>query len=333
MVANGSVFVASDVSAPDQLRSFDLFTGEQQWTRLISPPPVTVPLMVGGDHLFLPQDREDDESISRALTTADGSELWTSEVNSTHVTPLLDVGLLTFREDSDLVAVDARTGEECWRSGFADRPRSSAVYGSETVVVNVGTDGSVIALDAKTGDRRWEADISDYFHPNEDDINDAIRGHIVAGDDRIFVHTFGGLLIALDANTGETDWATPETHPEMIGNAAPPELEPVAFSDGALLVIESDRGRPAILHAIDPTTGDKQWTFEPETDEDIALGSAAVAGEMVFLPVADELHLLDLTGGDVLETHGFDGYTESAILANGICLVTTTEGVVALEEG
>ncbi|ELY59192.1 quinohemoprotein alcohol dehydrogenase [Natronococcus amylolyticus DSM 10524] len=336
LAINGSVFVAPETPSAEFVRSYELSTGEEQWAKPVSPSGYSLPLLAGGDSLFLGQDRASGETVSRALATADGSERWTSGVASGHVVPVFGAGLLVFRDSPALIAIDARTGEECWRESVASNLRSGAIHAGETVVVDTGTDGKIIALDARTGEQQWKFDVSDYFHPDEDDIVDARYGRIVAGTDRLFFRTYGGMSIALDAVTGETDWVTPETPPEMPAeggrNYIPPGLEPIAFSSDVLVVVESDgTDRSDSLHALDPTTGSERWSFEPEAEEDVHIRSAAVAGETVFLPVLDELQLLDLSSGSVLETHDLDGYARSISLAEGACLVATTEGIVAFE--
>ncbi|WP_265110017.1 PQQ-binding-like beta-propeller repeat protein [Halosolutus halophilus] len=330
---NGSVFVAG--IRPDFVISYDLFTGEERWTKPITTtqPGLRLSPMAGGDSLVIPQDSEDGDTVSRVWATADGSEQWTSDIPSGHVAPVLDAGLLVFRDSPDLIAIDARTGEECWRERFTDHLRSSTIHAGETIVMDTGRDGEIIALDAGTGDQQWNTDISEYFHPKFD----AVRDPLVAGTDRLFFGTFRGMLIALNAATGETEWVTPETHPELPTEGgrehAPLTLEPIVSSDDILVVIESDgTDRSDSLHTIDPTTGNKRWTFEPEEDEDVRIRSAAVGGETVFLPLMDEFHLVDLASGEILETHELDGYAQSVSLADGLCLVATTEGIIAFEE-
>nr|WP_277410223.1 PQQ-like beta-propeller repeat protein [Natrinema longum] len=330
IVLNGSVLVGG-IRSPDFIRSYSLYTGEEQWLKRISAGH-HVSLVAGGDSLFLGDDREDGERVSRALATADGSDRWTSAVSGGHVIPLLEAGLLAFYDSPDLIGVDAHTGEECWRKSLGSRIRSTALDADDTVVLDTGTDGNLFFLEAETGERRRETDISRHFHPNEGAVTDAIRGRIVAGSERIFFNTFGGLLIALDADTGETDWVTPETHPEIDGNTALPEREPIAVSNDSLLVIESDgTDRSDSLYAVDPATGSEQWVFDPEEETDVRIRSAAVAGETVFLSVMDELLLIDLASGDVFERHDCDSHVQSVTLAGGVCLVATAEGIVAFE--
>jgi outer membrane protein assembly factor BamB len=100
-----------------------------------------------------------------------------------------------------------------------------------------------------------------------------------------------------------------------------------------LVAIESDTtDRSDSLHAIDPTTGNELWVFQPEAQEGVEIRSAAVAGKTVFIVMNKELHLIDLTNGSVIESHDLGSYAESIILADSICLVATTEEIVAFEE-
>ena len=45
-----------------------------------------------------------------------------------------------------------------------------------------------------------------------------------------------------------------------------------------------------------------------------------------------ELRLIDLTNGGVIESHDLGSYAKSVILADSVCLVATTEEIVAFEE-
>lgn len=337
IVINGSVFVVPEGISANIITAYDVSTGEEQWMKHISVSGDRLSLMAGGNSLFLGQDQENGETVSRALATADGSEQWISDVASSQVIAVLEAGVLVFRDSNKILAIDARSGEKCWQKSVSDSFWPSTVHAGETIVLNSVTDGEIIALDARTGEQQWEADISEYFHPDEDNINDGVVGQTVAGTDRIFFRTYGGMLIALDAATGETDWVTPETPPELPTEDGqhylPPGFEPVAFADDALVVIEWDGSdQSESLHAIDPTTGDEQWIFEPEEEEDVHIRSAAVAGETVFVPVMEQFHLVDLISGEILETHDLDGYAQSVSLAYDLCLVATTEGIVAFEE-
>lgn len=337
IIINDSVFVVSSVVSGKTVRAYDLATGQEQWMKHIDFTGQQLPLTAGGNSLFLGHDRDDGDAVSKALATADGSERWTSDVASTQVTAVLDEGLLIFEDSNDIIAVDAHRGEQCWQKSVHPRLSVSAIHARETIILDTITDGKIVALDATTGEQQWEADISDYFHPDEDVLNDGIGGHVIAGTDRIYFSTIGGMLIALDAATGETDWVTPETPPEIPTEGerqySPPGFEPAALANDSLLVIESDgTNKSEQVYAIDPATGDEQLLFEPEPEEDAHIGSVAVAGDTLFLPVMDELRLVDRTSGEPLETHSLNDHAQSVTLANGYCLITTTKGLVGFQE-
>ena len=337
IVLNGSVFVTPEDPSTEIITAYDVATGEEEWREHVSASVDRLPLLAGGNSLFLGQEQQNGDTVSKALATADGSELWTSDVASEQVLAVLEAGLLLFQDSNKLLAVDARVGEKCWQKRVSGGFMPSTIHAGETIVMNTFTTGEIIALNARTGEQQWEADISEYFHSDAENLNDSIVGRAVAGTDRVFFRTGGGMLIALDATTGETDWVTPKTHPEVPTEGErhylPPGFEPVAVADDALVVIEWDGSdRSDSLHAIDPTSGAEQWEFEPEEEEDVHIHSAAVAGETVFVPVMEEFYLIDLASGEILETHDLSGYAQSVSLCYGLCLVATTEGIVAFEE-
>lgn len=336
VVINGSVIVASVVPSAENVRAYDLRTGEKRWTGRVAFSGTRPSLAAGGDSLFVGRARSGEETVSMALATADGSERWTSGVASAGATVVLDEGVLVFEDSGDLTAIDARSGETCWQRNVPMRLRTSVVHAGRTVVTDTVTDGGVLALDARTGEKQWEADASEYLREDDDSISDGFEGHAVAGTDRVFLSTFGGMLIALDATTGETDWVTPEDPPALPTEGGrqylPPGFEPIAFAGDSLLAVESDgTDRSDRLSALDPTTGDERWTFDPEASEGASVGSVAVAGETAFLPVADRLHLVDIASGEVLETHSLGDEAQSVTLADDRCLVATYGGLVAFE--
>jgi outer membrane protein assembly factor BamB len=100
-----------------------------------------------------------------------------------------------------------------------------------------------------------------------------------------------------------------------------------------LVAIESDTtDRSDTLHAIDPTTGSEKWAFQPEAQDGVEIRSAGVAGKTIFIVMNKELRLIDLTNGGVIESHDLGSYAKSVILADSVCLVATTEEIVAFEE-
>lgn len=333
VVTNGSVFVVGGFGNVYWLRSYDLLTGDEQWKRHVTSTPAHHALAAGGDSLFVPEFSDGDSTVSTALATADGSQRWTALVTGSSLTPALGSGLLLFQEDSDVVAIDAHTGDECWRADVGDRVRSSAATAGGLAIVNAGTDGRIVALDVRTGEQRWERDVSEQFHPDEENINDAVRARIVLGSEYAFVHTYGGRLLALDLASGDTEWVETSSDPDPTmkdgKTYAPAALEPVAFTEGALLALETyATDDPDVLYALDPDSGDDQWTYDPG---ETYLESPTVAGNTVYLTSPNALHLLDLTSGDSTGAYDVNGRSHYVTVADGVCLVTTSEEIVAFE--
>jgi len=332
IVTNGSVFVPG-AAGSQLLESYNVLTGKHEWTRRGLPHPRDLTLLSGGDFLFIPQASGEDGVVSRAVATSDGSPRWSTDMHATPVDAALAAGHLCLPKGSDMLGFDAATGEACWQQTFGGLPRVRAATAGELLVTNAtGTDGELTVLDAETGQVTQSANVSSHFHP-DDDINDGLRNRIVIGDERWFVHTFSGRLLALTVESGAIDWVEQSSQPNVIeedGNVyAPAQLSPVAISGETLLVFEEFvTDDPDVLYALDATTGETKWTVE---DAAKSLQPPAVAGNTVFVPMGGKLHLVDLVEGDRTDTYDVAGRPTSVALAGGFCVVSTTEELLAFE--
>ncbi|SDQ32791.1 PQQ-binding-like beta-propeller repeat protein [Natronobacterium texcoconense] len=350
VAANGVVIVVRKDGSVTSLAAYDLLTGEERWQyrTMATAPQRSISPAIGGDTLFHPFDDVDDGDgvVTRALATADASHRWAAEPNHAHSLVSHNAGVLIVPDGDELVALDAHTGEERWRSRLSDHPRSIASDG-DTIVTHAGTDGRLLGLDAATGDQRWEADVSDHFIEHED-FSDSILGQFVVGDDRVFVHTWSGLLLALDLDSGSVDWTAESTEPftpELIASDgetyAPARLRPVAFTGDELLAVDDySPDDTASICTIDPASGDELWAYDTSVDGslELAVGSEpaadtdpAVGGDVVYVPTPDELRLLDLETGEEESVVDLESEIEAVALAGGYCLVATSAGIVALE--
>ena len=128
-------------------------------------------------------------------------------------------------------AIDAETGEEEW-TDRTDTTRGLALDG-DTVYAASGGGGPIVALAADDGEQRWRRDVHALTAPTVAD------GHVfVVGNDD---------LVALDVESGETEWEEP------IDRAGGPPT----VADG--MVVTATRGT---LFAHDAATGDREWTLE-----------------------------------------------------------------------
>jgi outer membrane protein assembly factor BamB len=332
IVTNGSVFVPG-AAGSQLLESYNLLTGKHEWTRRGLPHPRDLTLLSGGDFLFISQASGEDGIVSRAVATSDGSPRWSTDMHATPVDAALAAGHLCLPKGSDVLGFDAATGEECWQQTFDGLPRIRAATVGELVVTNAtGTDGELTVLDAETGQVTRSATVSSHFHP-DDDITDGLRDRMIVGDDRWFVHTFGGRLLALHADTGAIDWVEKSSQPNLLkegGNVyAPSQLRPVAISGETLLVFEEFvTDEPDVVYALDATTGETKWTVEAEAK---SLQTPAVAGNTVFVLMGGKLQLFDLAEGDHIDAYDVAGWPSSVVLAGGLCVVSTTEELIAFE--
>lgn len=93
-----------------------------------------------------------------------------------------------------VVALDARTGEELWRTEVGEYATTPAVAG-DTVYVGAGKTHAVVALETSDGDERWRTE-------TDGRVFDAPT----VVDDTVYVGTRSGTVYALDAETGDRQW-------------------------------------------------------------------------------------------------------------------------------
>ena len=156
--------------------------------------------------------------------------------------------------NSAVHAVDQVTGKELWTF-----PVPSSVHGSVAVsdgLVYVPTlRGVLFAVDAKTGQLKWKNEPG----PAPEGNNQRTYGYygVTVADGKVlfpyqtrFGEAAAGIVLALDAKTGQRIWATP-----MAGNTMSDGTPAVA--DGRVYVGNQDG---SIVIAYDLATGKKLWT-------------------------------------------------------------------------
>ncbi len=132
-----------------------------------------------------------------AVNAADGAEVWRFTVESGFDATPAVVGEMIYigGYDGNLYALDARTGSEVWRHDLDAPIYASAAVTADAVYVNA-LSGRAVALDRLTGEARWTIEIG----------APAYASPVVVGTVAYFVTERDALLIAVDAETGETLW-------------------------------------------------------------------------------------------------------------------------------
>lgn len=157
--------------------------------------------------------------------------------------------------------------------GFRAAARPSHIEGEPVVwdgIMYVSTNTGLLALDARTGDALWE-----YSRPVEEVMpegfqpfdagrtamtNSAPRGAPVVYDGKVFFNTRYGLVVAVDAKTGEEVWTAQVTNPELSEGFT---TNPI-IADGKLVLGPNGGdygGAPGRIISVDTENGEILWTF------------------------------------------------------------------------
>jgi outer membrane protein assembly factor BamB len=233
----------------------------------------------------------------------DGEIGWTTpDVGPGPTNPTVGDGAVYFgTADGDLVAVDAATGDERWRTQVDDT--SGAVHRPAFADgrVHVASDGGgYVAVDAVDGDILWRFD-TDAYATGTAVVSDGIA-YIGAGAPE-------GRLWALDAAAGEEIWRVDEAY------SNPSIADGIAFAGSAALGVA----------AFDVATGDPIWVFPIEG----VARPMAVAEGVVYVPADQErrLYAIDASNGDELWHMELDAGTDCCVaVADGAAFVGTWSG-------
>lgn len=291
--------------------------GAEQWANADLPPMRWAPAL-HGDRMLVVTREEGNIVRLHALDTATGDQVWVREEGITAlsgeyppISPTVRDGSVYLGSNRGVIRCDAATGDIDWTATLGphvveteDGPTWRTDWAKPAVTAervftfdmneSYRATREVYAVNRRTGDHEWTAEL---------EVGDGwyLKGHVVAGADRVFVsslkpHVSAGMdeslwsgserLFALEAGPGGIawDWPLPKK-----------TLSPPAYADGTLYVGEwypdADTGR---LHALDVTDGSITWTYETETG---AVLSPTVAGDTVYITQGEALAAVALTDG------------------------------------
>lgn len=205
-----------------------------------------------------------------AIEAADGSEKWSVELSGAmSAQPVVnpDANLVYAASyDREIHALNMDTGEEAWSVQASDWVWSAPALADGSLYFG-DSSGNVFAVDAASGDVLWESGVhamntvagATQNPPLQ--IKGAIQASLVVQDGVVYVASLGnseseeGLLVALDAATGDELWQT--TTP------APLFSNPVIVGDVIVVAIQSEVG---ILQGYELGSGRLSWTYQvPES--------------------------------------------------------------------
>jgi len=260
-------------SSEEEVASYDPQTGDREWRADGS----WTQFRIGRDLVLSQYDADDSSASTSVISIDDGKTIWSEDGYPAGVCG----GAAYLVDDDDVVARDARTGDERWTTRAEDGVDASCsrdgvflaadgevssldtgngkerwtqkIKGASTVdagdgAVVVGTDDEVLGLSPKDGEEQWSQDLADWGQ---------VAGSIPAGKGRaIRSGEDGEELVLFDLKTGE------EINSYRVPDAS------TALSPDRIYVL--DEGEVAAL-----TLGslDEAWSFDGDKDAtQIAVG-------------------------------------------------------------
>ncbi|WP_281195920.1 PQQ-binding-like beta-propeller repeat protein [Halorubrum sp. F4] len=214
--------------------------------------------------------------------------------------------------DVRLAAIDLETKSESWRAS----PEINGVSGplaTDDRSIYLNAPNGVLSLDRTDGSVRW---IQDDFFPT--------GGPVSVGDEVYSIvedrSTEAGLLVALDADSGERVW---EQQIGEVRSAASP-----AYADGTVYAATGRGGR---LYAIDATSRSEAWVFEIDGDHDFQGSVPAIAPGEAYVASQERLFSIDTATGEERWSVESGNSWNAPAVTDAYVLHSNTQGVTAYE--
>lgn len=207
-----------------------------------------------------------------------------------------------------------------WRKGPPARLSGGLTLDGDTLYVG-SENGQLFALNTENGDIRWQVQM-----PGE------VVSAPVAGEGHLAAQLGNGIVIALDASTGEEKWRHEEEVPPLSlrGTSSP------VISAGGVMVGTSS-GRAAVLILDDGQMAWDERIATPAGGSDLERmvdidANPVVRGDTLYmLAYNGELLALELRSGEVIWRRDYAGYRTPQITGNRIFLTTTNSHIAALD--
>ncbi len=289
--------------------ALDTKNGKRRWVAATKGALFSSPLIDNGtvyvgsmDHGFY------------AFDAQTGHQRWRYDAESPlFATAAVLNGIVCFGGNKKIFGVDTATGKERWtqEAGGMFQSRAAASSVSDGVFYLGGWDNTLYALNAQTGIPKWKAQmgraqagkgaVSFYYSP-------AIASPTVA-EGKVFVCTNDGMLHAVNARTGNDDWAihAPQGG-DTFGYSSPLYTDGVIYCGGL--------GKNGDCYAVNAKDGSILWRCS--TGAENYDSSASLAGNRIVIgSVRGALSWIDLKSGKLLYQYNIDpGYCFSTPAGN-----------------
>ena len=287
-----------------RLSAFAADDGDRQWQVDLEVPVSSALTAVAGDVYLGTRNGE-----VLAVSQRDGSVRWRAQVASEVLAaPQPNQQLLVVQSvDGSITALDRSSGDERWRYTASRPSLTLRGTGTPTVIDPVTfagfANGRLVTLDNRSGQPLWEQRVAVAQGRSDiDRLVDLAGQPVLTPDGRLFVTSFNGRLMALEATRGESLWAIDFSSYHT----------PLVVGDFLFAVSEAGH-----VHALDANNGEEVWR---NTDlEGRRITAPAFAdGNLVFGDFEGYLHLIDARGGEIVGRERVD--------RSGISVRPITEG-------
>ncbi|SMO58902.1 outer membrane protein assembly factor BamB family protein [Halorubrum cibi] len=178
-----------------------------------------------------------------------------------------------------LAAIDLETGSESWRVA----PEVNGATGplaTDDRSLYLNSLNGVLSLGRTDGEVEW---VQDDFFPTGGPVSVGEEVYSIVEDRS----TGEGLVVALDAGSGERLWNHPVGE---VRSAASP-----AYADGTIYAATGRGGR---LYAIDVESRSEEWVFEIDGDHDFQGSVPAIAPGEAYVASQERLFSIDADAGE-----------------------------------
>ncbi|KPQ20851.1 Beta-barrel assembly machine subunit BamB [Halomonas sp. HL-93] len=286
--------------------SFAADDGEERWEVDLDTPISSALTAIAGQ-VYL--GTRDGEVI--ALDQSDGSVSWRSRVSSEVLAaPQANPELLVVQSiDGQVTALDRNSGEERWVYTSSQPSLTLRGTGTPMVIEPVSfvgqANGRLATIDNRNGQPLWDMQIATPQGQSEVERLVDIAGQpVLSPEGRLFVTSYNGQLVALEATRGNVLWErelSSRHTPLLVGN---------------LLFVVTDESH---VVAIDTSNGQEVWRNDELEDRWLTAPSFA-DGRLVFGDFEGYVHLIDAREGELVGRSEVDG--------SGISVPAITDGNV-----
>lgn len=244
-----------------------------------------------------------------ALDQRDGSENWRSRVSSEVLAaPQANQQLLVVQSvDGQVTALDRASGEERWVYTSSQPSLTLRGTGTPMVIDPVSfiglANGRLATLDNRSGQPLWEMQIATPRGRSEvERLVDLSGQPVISPDGRLFVTSYNGRVVALEATQGDVLWEADLSS----------RHSPVLVGDFLFVVTDDSQ-----VVALDANSGREIWRNDDLEDRWLT-APAFADGRLVVGDFEGYLHLIDAREGNIV------GRTR--VHSSGISVRPVTEG-------